>query len=128
MAVYLGYLQRSAARVLYVFAPLFLSALAYCAWARLTGATVTIVHVMGASIVIGLAMDYTAVSVSADHGDVELSKVLLTGLCTLASFGVLLFARHPVLRDLGAVVSIGCGIALAFALFVRLGHGARAAA
>ena len=128
MAVYLGYLQRSAARVLYVFAPLFLSAFAYCAWARLTGATVTIVHVMGASIVIGLAMDYTAVSVSADHGDVELSKVLLTGLCTLASFGVLLFARHPVLRDLGVVVSIGCGIALAFALFVRLGPGARAAA
>jgi hypothetical protein len=123
MAVYLAWLQRSALRVAYVFAPLLLSTFAFCAWARLTGTTVTIVHVMGASLIIALATDYTAVAVSADHGDVELSKVLLTGLCTLASFGVLVVARHPVLRDLGAMVSMGCGIALAFALFLRLPPG-----
>jgi hypothetical protein len=32
-------------------------------------------------------------------------------------------ARHPVLRDLGALVSMGCGIALAFAMFLRLSPG-----
>ncbi|WP_242392180.1 MMPL family transporter [Anaeromyxobacter oryzisoli] len=123
MAVYLAWLQRSALRVLYVFAPLFLSTFAFCAYARFTGTTVTIVHVMGASLIIALATDYTAVAVSTDHGEVELSKVLLTGLCTLASFGVLLVARHPVLRDLGAVVTLGCGLALPFALFLRLPPG-----
>jgi predicted exporter len=46
--------------------------------------------------------------------------VLLTGLCTLATFGVLVLARHPVMRELGITVAIGCGVSLAFALFVRL--------
>jgi hypothetical protein len=120
MALYLAWLQRSGSRTLYVFAPLFLAALAFCGYARLTGGTVTIVHIMGASLVIGLAIDYTAVAVSNDHAEEELSKVLLTGLTTLASFGVLLLARHPVLRDLGATVTIGCGVSLAFALFLRV--------
>ncbi|HEX9051270.1 MAG TPA: hypothetical protein VF841_12130 [Anaeromyxobacter sp.] len=120
MALYLGLLQRSLARVLYVFAPLFPSALAFAAYARVTGAPLSIVHVMGFSLVIALALDYTAVAVSTDHRPLELSKVLLTGLTTLATFGVLVLARHPVMRELGVTVAIGCGISLAFALFVRL--------
>jgi hypothetical protein len=123
MALYLALLQRRPARVLYVFAPLFVFAAGFAAWARLAGATVTIVHVMGFSLVIALAMDYTAVAVSSDHADEEASKVLLTGLSTLATFGVLVLAEHPVLRSLGAVVAAGCGLALAIALFVRLAPG-----
>lgn len=127
MAVYLVFLQRSAARVLYVFAPLFLSALAFAVYARLTGTGVHIVHVMGFSLVIALALDYTAVVVSGEHGPVELSKVLLTGASTLVTFGILLLARHPVLRELGATVTIGCAVSLAFALLVSLrGAGERA--
>ncbi len=120
MALYLGFLQRSTSRVLYVFAPLFPCALAFAAYARATGTPLNIVHVMGFSLVIALALDYTAVAVSTDHGGVELSKVLLTGLCSLATFGVLALARHPVMRELGITVAVGCGISLAFALFVRL--------
>jgi hypothetical protein len=120
MALYLGFLQRSVSRVLYVFAPLFPCALAFAAYARATGAPLSIVHVMGFSLVIALALDYTAVAVSTDHRPLELSKVLLTGLCTLATFGVLVLARHPVMRELGITVAIGCGVSLAFALFVRL--------
>ena len=120
MAVYLAALQRRPARVLYVFAPLFLCAVAFAAWARAAGAGLSIVHLMGFSLIIALAMDYTAVTVSSDHGDTEVSKVLLTGLSTLATFGVLLLAEHPVLRDLGATVAAGCGLSLAFALLVRL--------
>jgi predicted RND superfamily exporter protein len=37
----------------------------------------------------------------------------------LAGFGALAAAKHPVLRDLGMVVSLGAGMSLAFALFVR---------
>jgi len=120
MAAYLAWLQRSLPRVLYVFAPLFLGALAFAIHARVTGGTLNIVHIMGFSLVIALALDYTAVAVSADHGPVEISKVLLTGLSSLATFGVLILARHPVLRDLGTTVVIGCGVALLFALLVRL--------
>jgi hypothetical protein len=127
MAIYLAALQRTFARVLYVFAPLFVSALAFAVYARLAGAHLSIVHFMAFSLVIALAMDYTAVTVSGDHGDVEVSKVLLTGLSTLATFGVLVVAEHPVLRDLGATVAIGCGVSLAFALLVRLAPARRGA-
>jgi hypothetical protein len=120
MAIYLAFLQRSIARVVYVFAPLFPAALAFAVYARLTGGTANIVHFMAFALVIALALDYTAVAVSTNHGSVELSKVLLTGLATLATFGVLVLARHPVMRDLGATVALGCSVSLAFALFVRL--------
>jgi hypothetical protein len=123
MAVYLVYLQKRATRVLYVFAPLFLSALAFAVYSRLAGGSIHIVHVMGFSLVIALALDYTAVAVSGEHGPVELSKVLLTGVSTLATFGILLLARHPVLRELGATVTIGCAVSLAFALLVSLRGG-----
>jgi hypothetical protein len=131
MAVYLVYLQRSAARVLYVFAPLFLSALAFAVYARVAGGSIHIVHVMGFSLVIALALDYSAVVVSGEHGPVERAKVLLTGLSTLGTFGILLLARHPVLRALGATVTIGCAASLAFALLISLradrARGARGA-
>lgn len=120
MAVYLAALQRTALRVLYVFAPLLFAGFVFALYARLAGVTLNIIHVMGFSLVIALAMDYTAVAVSSDHAPAEASKVALTGLSTLATFGVLIFARHPVLRDLGITVVFGCGISLAFALFIRV--------
>lgn len=126
MALYLAWLQRRAVRVLYVFAPLFVAALAFAAQARATGGALNVIHLMGFSLVIALALDYTAVAVSSRHRELELSKVLLTGASTLATFGVLVLARHPVLRDLGATVAIGCAVSLAFALFVRLDETERA--
>lgn len=127
MAIYLAWLQRSALRVLYVFSPLALAGLAFTVWARLGGFHVNIIHVMGCSLVIALAIDYTAVAVSSDHAPAETSKVLLTGLSTLATFGVLAFARHPVLRDLGFTVLLGCGLSLLLALFVRVAPPGREA-
>lgn len=124
MAVYLAWLQRSALRTLYVFSPLALASLAFVIWARAGGFPVNIIHVMGFSLVIALAMDYTAVAVSSDHAPEETSKVLLTGLSTLATFGALALAHHPVLRALGVTVVLGCGVSLALALLVRVAPGA----
>ncbi len=120
MVVYLAWIQRDAARILYVFAPVLAVALGFAAWSRLTGTPLTIVHFMGFSLVIAIAVDYTAVAVSTDHGDVERSKILLTGLSAVATFGVLMLARHPILRSLGATVVAGALPSLAFALLVRL--------
>jgi predicted exporter len=120
MGIYLAALQRSVARVLYVLAPLSLSALAFAVYVRHTGATVDIIHVLAFSIIIALATDYASILVSTGHAPPEQAKILLTGASTLATFAVLWSARHPLLRELGATVTLGCAVSLAFALFVRL--------
>jgi hypothetical protein len=120
MGIYLAVLQRSVARVLYVLAPLSLSAFAFAAYVRYSGTSVDIIHVLAFSLIIALATDYTSILVSTGHARPEQAKVLLTGASTLATFAVLWSARHPVLRELGATVTLGCAVSLAFALFVRL--------
>jgi predicted exporter len=103
-----------------VLAPLSLSALAFAVHARVSGSSVDIVHVLAFSLVIALATDYTSIVVSTGHAPPEQAKILLTGASTLATFAVLWSARHPVLRELGATVTLGCAVSLAFALLVRL--------
>jgi hypothetical protein len=120
MGIYLAALQRSVARVLYVLAPLSLSALAFAVYIRYTGATVDIIHILAFSLIIALATDYASVLVSTGHAPPEQAKILLTGASTLATFAVLWSARHPLLRELGATVTLGCAVSLAFALFIRL--------
>ena len=71
-------------------------------------------------LTIALAMDYTSVAVSTRHDPEDLAKILLTGLSSLITFGVLIFAQHPVLRSLGFTVGSGCAIGLIFALFFPL--------
>jgi hypothetical protein len=120
MGIYLGALQRSVARVLYVLAPLSLAALAFAVYIRYTGTTVDIIHVLAFSLIIALATDYASVLVSTGHAPPEQAKILLTGASTLATFAVLWSARHPLLRELGATVTLGSAVSLAFALFIRL--------
>ena len=120
MGIYLAALQRSVARVLYVLTPLSLSALAFAVYVRHTGATVDIIHVLAFSLIIALATDYASILVSTGHAPPEQAKILLTGSSTLATFAVLWSARHPLLRELGATVTLGCAVSLAFALFIRL--------
>jgi hypothetical protein len=43
----------------------------------------------------------------------------------MATFGALLLARHPVLRELGAAVAVGCAVSMAITLFVSLRQGER---
>jgi len=120
MGIYLAVLQRSVARVLYVLAPLSFSALAFVVYVRYTAATVDIIHVLAFSLIIALATDYASILVSTGHAPPEQAKILLTGASTLATFAVLWSARHPLLRELGATVTLGCAVSLAFALFIRL--------
>ncbi len=119
MAIYLLALHRSLLRVGYVFTPLFLFGASFALYARVSGIALNLMHVMGFSLVIGLALDYTSIAASSGHSPKELSKVALTGASTLITFGALSFAQSPVLKDLGITVTLGCGIALLFALFFR---------
>ncbi|HCF58401.1 MAG TPA: hypothetical protein DFS52_10460 [Myxococcales bacterium] len=129
MCAYLIALHRKPLRVLYVFVPLMLSAAVFLVVSALTGGKVSIIHFVGFSLVIALATDYASVAMSVDHHEVEMSKILLTALSTLGTFGVLIVAEHPVLKDLGITVTIGCVFASLVALFVKLRpEGAKPAA
>ncbi len=118
--LYLLFVQRSLVKVVYVFLPLLYAAVAALAYFKWTGAAVHAVHLMGFGLILGVSVDYSSVAVSTDHDSKELNKILLTGLATLASFGVLIGARHPLLRDLGQIVTSGTAVSLLIALGTRL--------
>ncbi len=121
MALYLVVLHRSWQRLLYILLPLGVAFTALLALLRWSGTyEVNLIHLTGFALVIALAIDYSSIAVSSGFGELERTKVLITGLSTLASFGTLVLARHPVLRDLGITVALGCVVSLAFALFLRL--------
>lgn len=119
MVAYLVPLQRGFLPILYIFSPLAVFAALMTAWCAATGTPLNVIHFMGFALVIAVAVDYTAIAVSTGYNRAELNKILLTGLSTLASFGVLCFARHPLLRDLGIVVTAGVGLALGYTLLTR---------
>lgn len=122
MCGYLIALHKKPYRVLYVFVPLMLIAAAFLGIGALdpAGGQLTIIHVVGFALVIALATDYASVAMSVDHHEVELSKILITSLSTLGTFGVLLIARNPVIAVLGYTVTLACVIATPYALFLKL--------
>ncbi|MDR0965968.1 MAG: hypothetical protein LBM75_05640 [Myxococcales bacterium] len=121
MCVYLVVLHRRPLRVLYVFVPLLLIGAVFLALGWIGGdSQLTIIHFVGLALVIALATDYASVAMSVEHHEVELSKILITSLSTLGTFGVLLLARNPVIGVLGYTVTLACLVAAPFALFVML--------
>ena len=129
MCIYLVALHKKPIRVLYVFVPLMLIAAAFLAQDAIDGhSQLSIVHFVGLALVIALATDYASVAMSVDHHEVELSKILITALSTLGTFGVLLLAKNPVIAVLGHTVTLACLVAAPFALFVKLPHEIEAAA
>ncbi|MGL1862112.1 MAG: MMPL family transporter [Pseudodesulfovibrio sp.] len=78
-------------------------------------------HITALPLVIGLGADYGIFLVSRETQIFELSTmaaVKVSGLTTLAGFGVLILARHPSLHSLGITVLVGIGAALISALYI----------
>ena len=120
MLIYLVPWQQSIAKLLYIFTPLFLSGFGLYLFLWATDQPLNVIHIMGLSLVIALALDYSSIAVSSQFHSVEKSKIVLTGISSVISFGCLILANHPVLRDLGMVVGTGSLIALIFAMFDEL--------
>ncbi len=120
MLLYLVPWQRQWHKIALIFLPLLLATLGLQVFFYATGRHITIVHVMGLSLVIAVALDYASILVSGDHDPKDQGKVVLTGGLTLCSFGTLLFARHPVLRELALIVVMGTLVAFVMALFTRM--------
>ena len=80
-----------------------------------------IFHIVALPLVIGLGADYGIFMVFQEirkPSPWTAKAVKISGLTTLAGFGVLIFAKHPSLHSLGATVAIGITAALCCAVFV----------
>ena len=112
---------RRPAGYLAVLAPLAAALCAIGIFARLSGGGLNPMHILMTIMVSGLSIDY-GIFMSCRRGgglgDTAARSVAICALTTLAAFGVLALARHPVLKSIGQTTCIGIGAALAAALLV----------
>jgi predicted exporter len=112
---------RSAARAARVVAPLLLAVLVVAAGFALAGTRLTILHLIGMLLIVAVGSNYALFfdRRAADHDatalPLTLASLLLANACTVIGFGVLAFARVPVLSALGGTVAPGTLLALLFA-------------
>jgi predicted exporter len=112
---------RSGARAARVIAPLLLAVLAVSAGFALAGTRLTILHLIGMLLIVAVGSNYALFfdrrAADRDHSalPLTLASLLIANTCTVIGFGVLAFARVPVLSALGATVAPGTLLALLFA-------------
>ncbi len=85
------------------------------------GVMINLFNIIATVLIIGLCVDYGIFMVSHGSGEENPATsraVLVSGLTTIAGFGVLALARHPALQSLGLTVLLGFGAAVPAALFV----------
>ncbi len=85
------------------------------------GVRLNLFHITALPLVIGLGADYGIFLVDREGQLQDLdttTAVAVSGMTTLAGFGVLAIARHPSLHSLGITVLLGIGASLASALFL----------
>jgi predicted exporter len=85
------------------------------------GMKINLFNIIATVLIIGLCVDYGIFMVSNAGGEADPATsraVLVSGLTTIAGFGVLALAKHPALQSLGTTVLLGFGAAVPAALFV----------
>lgn len=112
---------RSAERAARVIAPLLLAVLVVSAGFALCGIRLTILHLIGMLLIVAVGSNYAlffdrrAADRDRSALPLTLASLLIANACTVIGFGVLAFARVPVLSALGATVAPGTLLALLFA-------------
>ncbi|MBV9345487.1 MAG: MMPL family transporter [Gammaproteobacteria bacterium] len=112
---------RSARRVARVLLPLALAVMGVAALQALRGEPLGILHIVGMLLIVAVASNYALFFDRARAHPVEadlertVASVVVANLATVIGFGVLAFARVPVLAQLGATVAPGALLALLFA-------------
>lgn len=79
-------------------------------WQYLSGNDLTLAGVAALTLVIGLGADYGIVmlhELSSRRSFGAFRSILVSGLTTLSGLGVLILAKHPVLRELGGITFFG---------------------
>ncbi|MDR2726551.1 MAG: hypothetical protein LBC10_00985, partial [Deltaproteobacteria bacterium] len=88
---------------------------------HLAGMSLNIFHAMALPLVMALSVDYGVFMLAHLEGKLDKASrtgILLSGITSLSSFGVLMLADHPALFSLGFTVSFGLGGAVLAALCV----------
>jgi predicted exporter len=112
---------RSLRRTLSVVTPLALAVIAVAALLTVLGRPLSILHVVGMLLIVAVGSNYalffdrTGLRPHAGSAPLTLASLLVANLATVTAFGVLAFARVPVLADLGCTVAPGALLALLFA-------------
>jgi predicted exporter len=112
---------RSAGRAVRVIAPLLLAVLVVSAGFAVSGTRLTILHLIGMLLIVAVGSNYALFfdrrAADRDRAalPLTLASLLIANACTVIGFGVLAFARVPVLSALGATVAPGTLLALLFA-------------
>jgi predicted exporter len=121
IVVLLGFALRSPLRVARVLAPLVLAVLAVTAMLVAGGRHLTILHLVGMLLIVAVGSNYALFFDRRGGGDeaavvpLTLASLAIANAATVIGFGVLAFARVPVLAALGETVAPGAFLALIFA-------------
>jgi predicted exporter len=108
---------RSWRRVLQVMAPLLFAVLCVAAALVTTGQALTILHLVGLLLIVAIGSNYALFFERAEGAPpwTTLGALGVADLATVLGFGLLAFARVPVLEALGRTVAPGALCALVFA-------------
>ena len=112
---------RSFIKALAVLAPVATALSAMVIYCALSGASLNMMHMIMAIMVIGLSVDYGIFMVYGHSGEGLSSSFRGVSICAASSllgFGVLAFASHPALHSLGVTVLVGIGLSWPAALFI----------
>jgi predicted exporter len=118
---------RSPRRVLLIVMPLAAAVILTTAVLTLGSQKLSIFNLVGLLLTVAVGSNYCIFFERQDwtdpHAGRTIASLVLANLCTVIGFGVLSFARLPVLHGIGATVAIGAFLSLVFAAIVAA-HGA----
>jgi predicted exporter len=112
---------RSPRKILLTLVPVLTGMLVMTGGMGLFGIPFNLFNIVATVLVIGLCIDYGIYMVCrlTEGADYDADRaVLVSGLTTLAGFGVLVMASHPALHSIGVTVLFGIGAAIPAALLV----------
>lgn len=113
---------RSARRVALVMAPLVGAVILTMAILTLDGQKLSIFNLMGLLLTVAVGSNYCIFFERQNWRDANaermVASLVLANICTTIGFGILSFARLPVLHGIGMTVAIGAILSLVFAAVV----------
>lgn len=121
VVVLVALLLRNLRKVLLALVPVVTGLLTMFGVMGLCGIEFNLFNIVATVLIIGLCVDYGIFMVCKldDPADqVGDRTVLVTGLTTIAGFGILVLARHPAMHSIGVTVLLGIGAAIPAALLV----------
>jgi predicted exporter len=116
---------RSARRVAIIVAPLAAAVLITTALLTIGSLKLSIFNLMGLLLTVAVGSNYCIFFELQNWHDANaermVASLVLANLCTVIGFGILSFARLPVLHGIGVTVAIGAFLSLVFAAIITGG-------